>query len=88
MQFWRVSAKAAGCAKHRVHTVLLREMNAWGRWVKRLLVMLVMSLFVAAGGHAAGFEARVGRPASALQAQDLNGMPHTLSRFRGKGGSA
>lgn len=52
--------------------------------MKRLILALAMSAFVVTGVHAAGFEAREPTPAPALQAQGLDGAPHTLANFRGK----
>lgn len=52
--------------------------------MKRLILALAMSVFVVTGVHAAGFEARERTPAPALQAQALDGAPHTLASFRGK----
>ncbi len=52
--------------------------------MKRLILALAMSAFVVTGGHAAGFEARERTPAPILQAQDMDGAPHTLASFRGK----
>lgn len=52
--------------------------------VKKLIVALVMGMFVPVGGVAAGFQVGTNALAPALQAQDLNGVPHTLASFRGK----
>lgn len=52
--------------------------------VRKLIVALVMSVFAPVGGMAAGFQVGASALAPALQAQDLNGMPHTLASFRGK----
>jgi thiol-disulfide isomerase/thioredoxin len=52
--------------------------------MKRLLTICLASLFLAAGVHSAGFEARPGTPAPELKAQDLAGAPKTLANYRGK----
>lgn len=43
-----------------------------------------MSLLLAGGVHAAGFEARAATPAPELRAQDLTGATQTLDDYRGK----
>ena len=52
--------------------------------MKKMIVAWVMSVLVPVSGMAAGFQAGANAPAPALQAQDLNGVPHTLASFRGK----
>ncbi|HRK77618.1 MAG TPA: TlpA disulfide reductase family protein [Thiobacillus sp.] len=52
--------------------------------MKRLLTAWVMSLLLAGGAQAAGFEARASGPAPELKARDLNGVPGTLADYRGK----
>ncbi|HWR75580.1 MAG TPA: TlpA disulfide reductase family protein [Thiobacillus sp.] len=52
--------------------------------MKRLLTTCVMSLLLASGAQAAGFEARAATPAPELKAQDLAGAPKTLADYRGK----
>jgi thiol-disulfide isomerase/thioredoxin len=52
--------------------------------MKQVIVAWVMSVLVPVSGMAAGFQAGANTPAPALQAQDLNGVPHTLASFRGK----
>lgn len=52
--------------------------------MKRLLTSCLASLFLVAGAHGAGFEARPGTPAPELKAQDLAGAPKTLADYRGK----
>jgi thiol-disulfide isomerase/thioredoxin len=52
--------------------------------MKKTIVAWVMSVLVPVSGMAAGFQAGANVPAPALQAQDLNGVPHTLANFRGK----
>ena len=52
--------------------------------MKRFLMTLAMSVFLTAGGHAAGPEARAATPAPELKARDLSGSPHTLTDYRGK----
>lgn len=52
--------------------------------MKKLLLTLTMGLFLTAGGHAAGFEARAASPAPELKARDLGGAPKTLATYRGK----
>ena len=52
--------------------------------MKKAIMVLVMSVFASVGGMAAGFQDGTNAPAPVLQAQDLNGVPHTSGRFRGK----
>jgi thiol-disulfide isomerase/thioredoxin len=52
--------------------------------MKRLLTGCLASLFLVAGVHGAGFEARPGTPAPVLKAHDLAGAPKTLADYRGK----
>lgn len=52
--------------------------------MKRLLLIVAMNLFLTAGGHAAGFEARTAMPAPELSAHDLSGAPISLAAYRGK----
>ena len=52
--------------------------------MKRWLGACAMSLLLAGGVQAAGFEARAATPAPELKAQDLTGAPHTLTDYRGK----
>lgn len=52
--------------------------------MKRWLITLSMGLFLAVGGHAAGFEPRVATSAPELKARDLRGVPKTLADYRGK----
>src|SRR5512139_2341588 len=52
--------------------------------MKRLLAAVAMSLSLTSAGHAAGFEARAGTAAPALQVQDLQGVAKTLADYRGK----
>lgn len=52
--------------------------------MKRLLHACVMSVLLAGGAHAAGFEARAATPAPELKARDLAGVPKTLADYRGE----
>jgi thiol-disulfide isomerase/thioredoxin len=52
--------------------------------MKRMLMMLALSLFSVAGTQAAGFEARAAMPAPELKANDLAGASRTLADYRGK----
>jgi peroxiredoxin len=52
--------------------------------MKRFLMTMAMSLFLTAGGHAAGFEMRAVTPAPELKARDMSGAPKTLASYRGK----
>ena len=52
--------------------------------MKKAIMVLAMSVLVPGVGMAAGFQVGANTPAPALQAQDLNGVPHTLADFRGK----
>lgn len=52
--------------------------------MKKLLLIVAMNLFLMAGGHAAGFEARAATPAPELSAHDLSGAPISLATYRGK----
>lgn len=52
--------------------------------MKRWLGVGVMTLLLAGGAHAAGFEARAAAPAPELKANDLKGAPKTLADYRGK----
>jgi len=52
--------------------------------MKRWLGVCAMSLLLAGGAQAAGFEARAATPAPELKAQDLAGTTRTLADYRGK----
>lgn len=52
--------------------------------MKRWLGAGVMTLLLAGGAQAAGFEARAAVPAPELKANDLKGAPKTLADYRGK----
>jgi thiol-disulfide isomerase/thioredoxin len=52
--------------------------------MKRLLNVCILSVLLAGGAQAAGFEARAATPAPELKAQDLAGVPKTLADYRGK----
>jgi peroxiredoxin len=52
--------------------------------MKRWLGVCAMSVLLAGGVKAAGFEARAATPAPELKAQDLAGATYTLADYRGK----
>ncbi|MHB1086032.1 MAG: TlpA family protein disulfide reductase [Thiobacillus sp.] len=52
--------------------------------MKRLLATLAMTLLIAVGGQAAGFEPRAATPAPEIKARDLGGTAKTLADYHGQ----